>query len=87
MDSDTDDESSNGMGGNNEIVGDYDISNVMDSVVKYQIVQRRWKKLYSEETSLRLQDAVKKYIFKKHYGNDGTLDWNEMAEDYDPLLF
>ncbi len=34
---------------------------------------------------MTLQDAVKKYIFKKHFGDDGTLDWNEMAEDYDPF--
>ncbi len=42
---------------------------------------------FSEETLLRLQDAVKKYVFKKHFGDDGTLDTNEFADDYDPLIF
>ncbi len=72
---------------NTNIVGKFDISNVTDNALKYKIVQGHWNKLYLEETSLRLQDTVKKYIFKKHYEDDGTLDWNEMAEDYDPLIF
>ncbi len=45
-------------------VGSFDLSNVRDSTMKYTIVQQRWKKLYSDETSLRLQDAVKKFVFK-----------------------
>ena len=69
------------------IVGNYDLSNVRESSMKYAIVQQRWKKLYSDETSLRLQDAVKKYVFKEHHGDDGTLDINEMHEDYDPLMY
>ena len=69
------------------IVGNFDLSNVRDSSMKYAIVQQRWKKLYSDETSLRLQDAVKKYVFKEHHGDDGTLDINEMHEDYDPLMY
>ena len=68
-------------------VGNYDLSHVRDSRLKYAIIQRRWKTLYSEETSLRLQDAVKKYIFKKHFGDDGTLNTIEFADDYDPLIF
>ena len=68
-------------------VGNFDLSNVRDSTLKYSIIQRRWNKLYLEETSLKLQDAVKKYIFKKHFGDDGTLDMNEFADDYDPLIF
>ncbi len=68
-------------------VGNYDLSHVRDSRLKYAIIQRRWKTLYSEETSLRLQDAVKKYIFKKHFGDDGTLNTTEFADDYDPLFF
>ncbi len=45
-------------------VGNFDLSNVHDSTLKYSIIQRHWNKLYSEENSLKLQDAVKKYIFK-----------------------
>ena len=71
----------------NMAVGQFDMSNVCDSIMKYSIIQRRWNKLYSEETSLKLQDAVKKYIFKTHFGDDGTLDMNEFTEDYDPLTF
>ena len=33
-----------------------------------------------------LHDAVKKYVFKQHFGDDGALDWKEMIEDYDPLI-
>lgn len=68
-------------------VGNFDMSNVRDSMLKYSIIQKRWKNLYSEENSLRLQDAVKKFVFKKHYGDDGSLDINEMADDYDPLIY
>jgi len=68
-------------------VGNFDLSNVRDSTLKYSIIQRRWNKLYLEETSLKLQDVVKKYIFKKHFRDDGTLDMNEFAEEYDPLMF
>jgi len=68
-------------------VGNFDLSHVRDSTLKYSIIQRHWNKLYLEETSLKLQNAVKKYIFKKHFGDDGTLDMNEFAEDYDPLIF
>ena len=71
----------------NMAVGQFDMSNVCNSIMKYSIIQRRWNKLYSEETSLKLQDAVKKYIFKTHFGDDGTLDMNEFTEDYDPLTF
>jgi hypothetical protein len=45
------------------------------------------KKLYSDETSLKQQDAVKMFVFKQHFGDDGILDWNDMADDYDPLIF
>ena len=68
-------------------VGNFDMSDVRDSSVKYTIVQRRWNKLYSDETSLRLQDAVKKFVFKEHHGDDGSLDVNETDEDYDPLTY
>ena len=56
------------------VVGNFDMSNVKDSTMKYKFIQKRWKKLYSEENSLRLHDAVKKYVFKKHCSNDGSLD-------------
>jgi len=72
---------------NQSAIGDFDKSNVRDNVLKYAIVQKRWNKLYSEENSLRLQDAVKKFVFKKHFGDDGTLDSLEMAQDYDPLIY
>ena len=59
---------------NQNVVGDFDKMNMRDNVWKYAIVQKRWNELYSEENSLRLQDAVKKSVFKKHFGDDGTLD-------------
>ena len=48
--------------GVNTIVGDFDTTYVRETILKYQIVQEHWKKLYSVETSLRLQDAVKKHV-------------------------
>jgi hypothetical protein len=36
---------------------------------------------------LRLQDAVKKHVYKQYFGDDGTLNGEDMAEDYDPLIF
>ena len=74
-------------GGDVNVVVNFDITYVRENILKYKIIQERWKKLYSAETSLRLQDAVKKHVFKKHFGDDGTLTWDEMAEDYDPLIF
>ena len=52
---------------NSEITAgrNFDLSNLRDSTLKYLIIQRRWNKLYLDETSLRLQDAVKKHAFKK----------------------
>ena len=72
---------------NQNVFADFDMSNMNDNVLKYAIVQKRWNKLYSEENSLRLQDAVKKSVFKKHFGDDGTLNPLDMAEDYDPLIY
>jgi hypothetical protein len=40
-----------------------------------------------KENSLRLQDAVKKQVFKDYFGDDGTLDNDNFAEECDPLLF
>ena len=62
------------------------MSNARDSVLKYAIVQHRWNKLYSEENSLHLQDAVKS-LYLKNFGDDATLDMHEMADDYDPLIY
>ena len=45
-------------------VGSFDKSNIRVNKLKYSIVQQHWNKLYSEENSLRLQDAVKKFIYK-----------------------
>ena len=45
------------------------------------------EQLYSEENSSRRQDAVKKFMCKRHCGDDGTLDASGMAEDYDPLIY
>ena len=84
-----DDNASENMdsGGDVNVVGNFDITYVRENILKYKIIQERRKKLYSAETLLRLQDAVKKHVFKKHFGDDGTLTWDETAEDYDPLIF
>ena len=34
-----------------------------------------------------IANAVKKFVFKEHHGDDGSLDVNEMDEDYDPLTY
>jgi hypothetical protein len=60
---------------------------MVDSILKYSIIQQFWNKLYSAEISLQLQDAVKKFAFKKHYGDDGSFDINETAADNDPLIY
>lgn len=68
-------------------LGNFDLSSVRESTMKYTIVKQCWKKLYSKETSLRLQDAVKNFVFKKHNGDDGSLDIHEKDEEYDPLTY
>ena len=73
--------------GDDTIVGNFDTTCVRESILKYKIVQEHWKKLYSAEPSLRLQDAVKKHVYKQYFGDDGNLNGEDMTEDYDPLIF
>ncbi len=61
------------------LVDNFNVSSPWENILKYRIVQKRWKKLYSAENSLRLQDAVKKQVFKDYFGDDGTLDSKEFA--------
>ena len=70
-----------------KLVGDFDTYDIRDNMLKYNIIQQRWKTLYNTESSLRLQDAVKKYLYKKHVGKDASLDVIGMAENYDPLIY
>ena len=44
-----------------DITVNFDTSNPNDARMKYDILQNRWKQLYSTNRSLRLQDAVKKH--------------------------
>lgn len=67
--------------------GNFITSNMRDSILKYSIIQQHWNRLHSEENSLRLQDAVEKFVFKKHFGDDGTLDVGEMVYYCDPLMY
>jgi hypothetical protein len=69
------------------VVGNFDTSSCRENILKYRMVQERWKKSYSVENSRTLQDAVKKQVFKDYFGDDGTLDNDDFVEDYDPLLF
>ncbi len=56
-------------------------------MLKNSIIQKRLNKPKLDATSLQVHNSVKKYIFNKQYGGDGTLDMTEMADDYDPLIF
>jgi hypothetical protein len=73
--------------GDNTIVGYFYTTTVRESILKYKFAQEHWKKTYSAETSLRLQDAVKKHVYKQHFGDDGTLNGEDMAEDYALSIF
>lgn len=63
------------------------LTNVSHSMLKYSIIQKHRNELYLNVTTLQLQDMAKKYIFKKHYGDDRTLDVTEMVDNYDPLIY
>jgi hypothetical protein len=63
------------------IVGNFDMSSIRDHTLKYRIV------MYSAESSLRLQDAVKEHVYKKNFGDNGTLDNADFADDYEPIIF
>ena len=69
------------------LVGNVDVSSSRENIHIHRIFQEQRKKLYSAKNLLRLQDAVKKQVFKDHLGDDGTLDSKDFAEDYDPLHF
>lgn len=73
--------------GDEETAGNFDTTCVRESILTYKIVQECWKRLYTAEISLRLHDAVKRHVFKHLSGEDGTLAWEEMTEDYDALIF
>jgi hypothetical protein len=47
----------------NDCTGNIDVHDARDASLKYTIVQKRWTKLYSAESSLRLQDAGKKHVY------------------------
>ena len=51
------------------LVGNFGKSSSGENILKYRIVHERWKKLYSAKNSLRLQDAVKKQVFKDYFQN------------------
>ncbi len=75
---------------NNEkckLVGDFDTFDIRDHLLKYKSIQQRWKTPYNTESSLQLQDAVKKYLYKKHFGKDASLEIIGMVDNYDPLIF
>jgi len=86
LDNDDSSEDMNGFG-DNTIVGYFYTTTVRESILKYKFAQEHWKKTYSAETSLRLQDAVKKHVYKQHFGDDGTLNGEDMAEDYALSIF
>ena len=86
LDNDDSSEDMNGFG-DNTIVGNCDTTCVRESILKSKFVQEHWKKLNSSERSLRLLDAVKKHVYTQHFGDDGTLNGEDMTEDYDPLIF
>ena len=50
----------------NNFICDFDVCDACDAILKFSIVQNRWKQLCSLESSLRLLDAVKKHVYKKH---------------------
>jgi hypothetical protein len=54
------------------VFGPFNLSDSCDNQLKYNIIQQRCKKLYSASSSINLQDAVKKHVFKKYFGDDGT---------------
>jgi hypothetical protein len=50
---DNDSASENMDGGDDvNVVGNFEITYVRENILKYKIIQERWKKLYSAETSL-----------------------------------
>ena len=55
--------------------------NAMFMCRKHRIVQRRWRNLYDVVARRRLQDAVKKDLYRKKHGDAGNGD--EM-DDFDP---
>ena len=68
------------------IVGNFDVTNTHDAVLKYQIIQDRWKKLYSVESPLRLQDVFMKHVYKKIV-NDETVENVIMMDDSHLFIF
>ena len=70
-----------------EILAGYETVHPVDSRQKYDMIKKRWESLYDQSNAVCLQDAVKKHLYTKEFGDDRTLDMETMSEDFDPLNF
>jgi hypothetical protein len=58
-----------------------------DYSFKYQLVTKKWKELLNIGDAIKLQDALKRHLFKSWYGNDGSIDCEAISDNIDHLTF
>ena len=51
----------------------------------YRFAQKKWKELYDVGEAVRLQDAVKKQLYRMRHGDDEYFRGEEIDPNFDPL--
>jgi hypothetical protein len=58
-----------------------------DYSFKYKCTAKKWNKLYDIGNAIKLQDALKRRLYKNSYGDDELVDFEAFSDDFDPLNF
>lgn len=60
-------------------------SRSIDRMDDYRFAQKKWKELYDVGEAVRLQDAVKKQLYRMRHGDDEYFRGEEIDPNFDPL--
>lgn len=69
-----------------KVLVNFNTSDPMDSLFKYEIVQNKKREHILTNRSLRYRMLLKRLI-QNNFGDDGTIDALSMSYDYDALTF
>ena len=58
-----------------------------DYSFKYKCAVKKWNELYDVGNAIKLQDALKRQLYKNSNGDDELIDFEAISDDFDPLNF
>ena len=58
-----------------------------DYSFKYKCTVKKWNELYDVGNAIKLQDALKRQLYKNSNGDDELIDFEAISDDFDPLNF